>query len=76
MYIGDNADIVRWVYQAPQQDRNGYNTDRIWGSAHGSGFNVVLCDGSVRSLNYSIEQEVLRRLGNRRDGLVVDASKF
>lgn len=76
MYIGDNADIVRWVYQAPQQDRNGYNTDRIWGSAHGSGFNVALCDGSVRTINYSIEQEVLRRLGNRRDGLVVDASKF
>jgi prepilin-type N-terminal cleavage/methylation domain-containing protein/prepilin-type processing-associated H-X9-DG protein len=76
MYIGDNADIVRWGHQLPQQDRIGFVTYMVWGSTHGSGFNVVLCDGSVRNINYSIEQEVIRRLCNRRDGLVVDASKF
>ena len=38
--------------------------------------NVVLCDGSVRMVNYTIEAEIHVRLGNRKDGLVIDQGKF
>ncbi len=40
----------------------------IFGSAHTGGFNVVLCDGSVRIVQYNIDQDNFRRLGNREDG--------
>jgi hypothetical protein len=36
--------------------------------------NVSLCDGSVRSLSYEIDPEVYRRLGNRKDGQLVDSA--
>jgi prepilin-type processing-associated H-X9-DG protein len=41
-----------------------------WGSAHSSGFNVVLCDGSVRSISYNIDLAVLSYLCARNDGQV------
>ena len=41
------------------------------GSAHPAGFNVALCDGSVRSQAYGIELPVHRRFANRRDGALI-----
>ena len=41
-----------------------------WGSAHPAGFQAVLCDGSVRVINYNIDLEVLARLCARNDGQV------
>jgi prepilin-type N-terminal cleavage/methylation domain-containing protein/prepilin-type processing-associated H-X9-DG protein len=41
-----------------------------WGSAHPSGFNVVLCDGSVRNISYNIDLGVLSLLCARNDGQV------
>ena len=35
------------------------------GSAHPSGFNAVVSDGSVRSINYDIDLCVLNALGTR-----------
>jgi prepilin-type N-terminal cleavage/methylation domain-containing protein/prepilin-type processing-associated H-X9-DG protein len=78
MYIGDNADIVRWtsLSRPPAQDRPGLNLGENFGSPHPGGFNVCMGDGSVRALNFSIDPETFRRLGNRKDGLVIDGSKY
>jgi prepilin-type processing-associated H-X9-DG protein len=79
--MGDNEDIVRWTGNGngayePRQDTRGYANSKPFGSAHSSGFNAALADGSVRSISYSVDREVLRRAGNRRDGQVLDQSKL
>ena len=35
-----------------------------------------MCDGSVRTISYSIDGEIYRRLGNRKDGLTIDEKAF
>jgi len=53
-----------WPYQ---RDATGLSIGSF-GSAHYSAGNFVMCDGSVRSLTYSIDKTVFRNLGNRHDG--------
>lgn len=80
--MGENGDITRWVgYStatptlAPLQDCPGAPTFYIFGSAHSNGFHMAFCDGSVDNVSYTIDPEIHRRLGNRKDGLVIDANK-
>jgi prepilin-type N-terminal cleavage/methylation domain-containing protein/prepilin-type processing-associated H-X9-DG protein len=42
---------------------------RTYGSAHPSGFNACMCDGSVRNISYNIDEANFMRLGHRGDGL-------
>lgn len=81
MYIGDNPDITRFVGNegsntglAPQQDRPGYPNFNLWGSAHSGTFQAVFCDGSVHGIAYDIDLTTYSRLGNRKDGQVIDTS--
>ena len=53
----------------PMQDTPGYQDALRFGSAHAVSFNTAMCDGLVRAINYSIDPETHRRLGNRKDGL-------
>ena len=87
MYMGDNEDILRWtwlgadqnnlVYKVtPMQDCPGYEARSHFGSAHPSGLNMGMCDGSVHHISYEIEPTIHRDLGNRRDGNPVDKSAF
>jgi prepilin-type N-terminal cleavage/methylation domain-containing protein len=60
------------VWLPPVQDHpgasGGYGTMRF-GSAHPISCNFVMCDGSIRSVSYTIDPEIHRRLGSRNDGL-------
>lgn len=81
MYTGYQDDICRWVGPghdpdyAPRQDGPVIH-NLAFGSAHSSGFNAAMCDGSIHAISYAIDLETHRRLGNRNDGLPIDASKF
>jgi prepilin-type N-terminal cleavage/methylation domain-containing protein len=90
MYGADQLDLLRWTGVAgtagtvadnnlPMQDRSHVlegNKVQWFGSPHAAAFNASFCDGSTRAISYSIDGEVYRRLGNRKDGLPLDGSRF
>lgn len=76
MYTGYNRDFYRSTRYLPAQDRPGYDSVWNFGSSHAGGFNVVLCDGSVRTIGYSIDADTHRYLGIRNDRQPIDASKL
>jgi prepilin-type processing-associated H-X9-DG protein len=84
-YSGHDWNICRWTYYdatnpansfAPMQDQSGYVDPRCFGSAHSSGLNMAFCDGSVRSISYSIDLLAHSLLGNRHDDKPIDGSVF
>ena len=58
----------------PFQDGHGahwsLNSDHAFGSAHPNTMNVAFCDGSVRSISYTIAPEPYLRMGLRDDSEV------
>jgi len=60
----------------PAQDAAGVDNTFGFGSAHSGGLYFVLCDGSVRFINYSIAEMVYRHLANRKDGIPIDPNQF
>lgn len=83
LYVGCDLDVIRWTYvnaqgqgYLPRQDRPGVFTRYEFGSAHAGGFNMALCDGSVRTISYSIDPFTHRDLGNRKDYNPIDASNL
>jgi prepilin-type N-terminal cleavage/methylation domain-containing protein/prepilin-type processing-associated H-X9-DG protein len=83
---GDDLDVHRWaghgstsVLLPPLQDTPGLSSvqySQSFGSAHASGFNMAMCDGSVRSFSYSINTTVHQNLANRKDGNPIDGSQL
>jgi prepilin-type N-terminal cleavage/methylation domain-containing protein/prepilin-type processing-associated H-X9-DG protein len=63
-------------YFQPRQDTPGLDSLEIFGSAHSTNFNMVFCDGSVHSINYSIDPDTHHRLGNIADGLPLDPKQL
>jgi prepilin-type N-terminal cleavage/methylation domain-containing protein len=78
MYVGHDHDTIRWaeVNQIPKKDNPTDPATFNFGSAHSDGFNAVLCDGSVRTIRYSIAMPVHSRLGSRKDGEALSGSDF
>ncbi len=80
-YMGDDPDTIRWGGPSvpgagPPQDTPGYQDWNNFGSAHPSGFGVVMCDGSVRVISFSIDKITHGLLANRHDGLPIDPTKY
>ncbi len=69
MFAGYCIDVVRFGFVPPYQDRLGYSSPFSFGSAHSTGCNFAMCDGSVKTVSYSVDLEVHRRTSNRNDVL-------
>jgi prepilin-type N-terminal cleavage/methylation domain-containing protein len=75
---GADIDLVRWTQNyrsnkfAPWPDTPGVEQYFRFGSAHPGILNMALCDGSVRAIDYSVDPETHRRLGNREDGETIN----
>ena len=87
MWVGWNFDTLRSAHAAdpaissdqdysPSPDTSGVNYYVAFGGPHSSGFNMLLCDGSVQQISYSINPVVHACLGNRKDGQVLDGKAF
>lgn len=79
LYVGVDNDHYRFThvsFGSPRQDRPGDMWYSIFGSAHSGGWQVVFCDGSVRTMSYSMELEIHASLGNRKDGKAISAGAF
>jgi prepilin-type N-terminal cleavage/methylation domain-containing protein/prepilin-type processing-associated H-X9-DG protein len=79
--VGFDEETVRFTEASlpPSPDYVGgefENGDRVFGSSHPGRFQVVMADGSVRSIAYTIDPDVFERLGNKADGEVVNANDF
>ena len=77
---GWDYDTVRSTYCQPHADSaqevSGANASFMTpGAAHAAGFNAVFADGSVSTLDYSIDIETFNRLGHRSDGEPVNIDR-
>lgn len=70
----DDYDLHGWGNVPPARDTPGLALFWSFGGSHPSGFNMALCDGSVRSLSYELSDSVHRRLANREDGQPISES--
>lgn len=66
---GWDHDVMRRTDYAPLKDTRtaGWGEERF-GASHPGGFNVVLLDGSVRFISYTINLTTFNNLGVRNDG--------
>jgi prepilin-type N-terminal cleavage/methylation domain-containing protein len=70
---GWDEDTMRVTTESPAPDFQGDGPGpMVFGASHRSAFHMAFADGSVRSLSYSIDLQVLTFLGDRQDGQVVN----
>jgi prepilin-type N-terminal cleavage/methylation domain-containing protein/prepilin-type processing-associated H-X9-DG protein len=71
---GNWDNTLAWVQYQPQQDLNGSTGcnqgTHGFGSAHQNGFNAVMVDGSVRTIQYSTSLFIVQSLCGINDGQV------
>jgi prepilin-type N-terminal cleavage/methylation domain-containing protein/prepilin-type processing-associated H-X9-DG protein len=87
MYQGYDWDTSRWAGEGalpvsnpiigsdarPSRDieSDTLGRDKYFGSAHASGCNLVMCDGSVQTIPFTVDAQVHWKLSNRKDGIQV-----
>lgn len=73
-YQGADIDVCRWASvdagldRLPLPDTKGHCARFQFGGAHRDVWQVVMCDGSVRVISFSIESSAHANLSNRGDG--------
>ena len=72
LYVGMDNDIYRCTFSPPKQDKAGTQDTLRFGSAHIGGVPVVLADGSVRFVAYSIDAAKWKVAGSRSDTTVAN----
>lgn len=78
---GWDPDVMRSTGFRPQADidfaaqQPSYFGFRF-GSAHSAGINAAFGDGRVTLIDYAVDGRVFALMGDRRDGQVIDASKY
>ncbi len=70
-FTGMNNDVCRSTANPPLKDQPGLGDTFRFGSQHLSGVNVVLADGSVRTITYNVAQTVFQPMGDIRSGAVI-----
>ncbi|MEN6451153.1 MAG: DUF1559 domain-containing protein [Thermoguttaceae bacterium] len=80
---GENEDLARWtglsntnLTMLPYPDTPGAPFRYCFGSAHAIGFMIAFCDGSIQMMNYTIDANVHKYLGNRKDGKVINGKSL
>ena len=72
---GWDGDTMRHSGFEPQADSKRLGTgggDSRFGSAHPGAVNMLMCDGSVQAISFTIDLTIWRRLGHRDDGKPVE----
>lgn len=74
---GWDPDTIRRPDIPPQRDPQYavWDDGNKFGAAHPGGFNMVLCDGAVKTLAYDIDLELFCRYAHRMDGGVIAGSR-
>lgn len=72
MFVGEGVDNARTTSGPPAWDRDP-TSQTGFGSAHKEGCHYLFCDGSVRTVNYNIDETLHASFGNRADGQVLEA---
>ena len=67
LYNGFNNDSCRSTLARPQRDVRGVDSRNGFGSAHPLQWHALMCDGSVRRVDYESDPAIVRRMGNRHD---------
>jgi prepilin-type N-terminal cleavage/methylation domain-containing protein len=75
-FSGDDWDLNRWTFLLPQPDTPGIDNFDTFGSPHPISFNMSFCDGSVHSIDYSIDAKTHLYFGSRNDNQPIDAKKM
>lgn len=75
---GWDPDVLRYSAFSPIKDKNAptglaWNYGYYFGSAHPAGINMVYGDGSVHFISYNIAQDIFNKLGDRMDGIAINA---
>lgn len=66
LYSGFDNDVNRCTARSPRLDQVGTTDTFCFGSAHPAALNMAYCDGSVRTVEYSISPGIHLKAGSRK----------
>ncbi len=70
-FVGFDNDISRCTFSPPLQDKMGLGDTFRFGSPHPGGCNIVLGDGSVRTITYAVDPTTWKNMGHIQTNAVI-----